>query len=111
MLRSFCDLHKHGTLNSNKIYHQVSTFYVSRSFIITDVLTLNPTRDFSFLDYLLGKGGVQNGGSPWIRTGGLSGVAAWAAISCPHDTCYYDVMGLSVFSSLPLVGFCWTEEG
>ena len=38
-----------------------------------------------------------------------SGVAARAAISCPYDTHLYDVMGLSAFSSLPLVGFCWTE--
>ena len=42
------------------------------------------------------------------------GVAAWAAISCPYeayDTRFYDVMGLSAFSSLLLVGFCWTGEG
>ena len=40
-----------------------------------------------------------------------SGVAARAAISCPYDTPFYDVIGLSAFSSLPLVGFCLTEEG
>ena len=33
-------------------------------------------------------------------------VAAWAAISCPYDTRFYDIIGLSTFSSLPLVGFC-----
>ena len=40
-----------------------------------------------------------------------SGVAAWAAISCPYDTCFYDVVGRSTFSSLPLVEFCWTVDG
>ena len=36
------------------------------------------------------------------------GVAARAAISFPYETHFYDVIGLSAFSSLPLVGFCWT---
>ena len=40
-----------------------------------------------------------------------SGVATWAVISWPCDTRFYDVMGLNAFSSLPLVGFCWTEKG
>ena len=40
-----------------------------------------------------------------------SGVAAWAAISFPYETHFYDVIGLSAFSSLPLVGFCWTVDG
>ena len=40
-----------------------------------------------------------------------SGVAARAAISCPYDTRFYDVIGLSAFSSLRLVGFCWTVDG
>ena len=60
---------------------------------------------------------------PWIRTGDLShhnalstpgtplGVAAQAAISCPYDTHLYEVIGLSAFTSLPLVGFCWIGEG
>ena len=29
----------------------------------------------------------------------------------PYETRFYDVMGLSAFSSLPLVGFCWTVDG
>ena len=40
-----------------------------------------------------------------------SGVAARATILYPYDTRFYDVMGLSAFSSFPLIGFCWTEEG
>ena len=36
-----------------------------------------------------------------------SGVATRAAILCPYDTHFYDVMGLSAFFSLLLVGFCW----
>ena len=40
-----------------------------------------------------------------------SGFAAWAAILCPYDTRFYDVIGLSAFSSLPLVGFCWIVDG
>ena len=39
------------------------------------------------------------------------GVAAQAAISFPYETCFYDVSRLSVFSSLPLVGFGWTMDG
>ena len=39
------------------------------------------------------------------------GVAARAAISFPYETRFYDVIGLSAFSSLPLVGFCWTVDG
>ena len=39
------------------------------------------------------------------------GVAARAAISFPYETHFYDVIGLSTFSSLPLVGFCWTVDG
>ena len=39
------------------------------------------------------------------------GVAARAAISCPYDARIYDVIGLSTFSSFPLVGFCWTVDG
>ena len=39
------------------------------------------------------------------------GVAARAALSCPYDTRLYDVIELSPFSSLPLVGFCWTVGG
>ena len=57
---------------------------------------------------------------PWIRTGGLSHHNALSTpgmplgCHCPgrfYDTRFFDVMGLSAFSSLPLVGFCWTEEG
>ena len=40
-----------------------------------------------------------------------SGVAARAAISFPYETRFYDVIGLSAFSSLPHVGFCWTVDG
>ena len=84
----------------------------------------NSHKDFSFLDYLPGKGGSKNGGSPQDTNQRVSrttmhcpslachsGIAAWAAILCPYDTCFYGVMGLSIFSSLPLIGFCWTEEG
>ena len=87
-----------------------------------ETLTLTPTRDFSFLDSE--RNGSKNGGSPPGERPGVSrttmhspplarhlGVAAWAVISCPYDTRFYDVMGLSAFSSLPLVGFCWTGEG
>ena len=42
---------------------------------------------------------------PWHTT---YGVAARAVILCPYDTCFYDIIGLWAFSSLPLVGFCWT---
>ena len=38
------------------------------------------------------------------------GVASRAAILFPYKTPFYDVMGLSAFSSLPLVGFCWTVD-
>ena len=40
-----------------------------------------------------------------------SGVAAWVAISYPFETRFYEVIGLSEFSLLPLVGFCWPGEG
>ena len=41
-----------------------------------------------------------------------SGVAAQASISFPYETGpFYDVIRLSAFSSLSLVGFCRTEEG
>ena len=40
-----------------------------------------------------------------------SDVAAQAAISCPYETPFCDVIGLSAFSSLPLIGFCWTAKG
>ena len=36
-----------------------------------------------------------------------SGVSAWAAILFPYETRCYDVIILSAFSSLPLVGL-WT---
>ena len=88
------------------------------------LLTLTPTRDFSFPGYLLGKGGVQKWGFPPGYELGVSrttmhcpllalhsGVADWAAILCPYDTSFYEVMGLSAFSSLLLVGFCWAKEG
>ena len=39
------------------------------------------------------------------------GVAAQAAISCLYDARFYDLIGFSAFSSLPLVGFCWTVDG
>ena len=87
-------------------------------------LTLTPSPPFSFLDYLLGKGGVKKWGFPMGFEPGTprttmhcspmarhSGVAARAAISFPYETRFYDVIGLSAFSSLPLVGFCWTVDG
>ena len=87
-------------------------------------LTLTPSPPFSFLDYLLGKGGVKKWGFPLGSEPGTSrttmhcspmarhsGVAARAAISFPYETRFYDVIGLSAFSSLPLVGFCWTVDG
>ena len=37
--------------------------------------------------------------------------ATRVAISFPYETRFYDVIGLSAFSSLPLVGFCWTVDG
>ena len=91
---------------------------------MTLALTLTPTRDFSFVDLSPRKErGPKMGFPPGYEPGGLSHhnalstparhsgvVAARAAISCPYDTCFYDVMGLNAFSSLPLVGFCWTEE-
>ena len=40
-----------------------------------------------------------------------SGVAARAAISCPSKSPFYDVIRLGTFSSLLLVGFCWTGGG
>ena len=89
----------------------------------TYYLTLTPSPPFSFLAYLLGKGGVKKRGfplgfepatprttmhcSPMARH---PGVAARAAISFPYETRFYDVIGLSAFSSLPLVGFCWTVD-
>ena len=60
------------------------------------------------------------GVASWIKTDGLLhhnalstpgtpiGVAAKAVILCSYDTRFYDVIKLSTFSSLPLVGFCWT---
>ena len=60
---------------------------------------------------LLGKGvlpgyepGVSRTTMNWPPLAPHSGVAAWAAILCPYDTHFYDVMGLCAFSSLPLVG-------
>ena len=51
---------------------------------------------------------------PFRRTGLMpctpiarhSGVAARAAISFPYEALFYDVIGLSAFSWLPLVAFC-----
>ena len=87
-------------------------------------LTLTPSPPFSFLAYLLGKGGVKKWGFPLGFEPGTPrttmhcspmarhpGVAARAAISFPYETRFYDVIGLSAFSSLPLVGFCWTVDG
>ena len=87
-------------------------------------LTLTPSPPFSFLAYLLGKGGVKKWGFPLgfepgtprttmhcSPTARHPGVAARAAISFPYETRFYDVIGLSAFSSLPLVGFCWTVDG
>ena len=39
------------------------------------------------------------------------GIAASVAILFTNETSFYDVMGLSEISSLPLVGFCWTVDG
>ena len=88
------------------------------------LITLTPTPPFSFLDYLLGKGGVKKWGFPLGFEPGTPhttmhclpmarhpGVTARAAISFPYETRFYDVIGLSAFSSLPLVGFCWTVDG
>ena len=33
------------------------------------------------------------------------------AILCPYETRFYDVIGLSTFSSLPFVILCWTVDG
>ena len=88
------------------------------------LLTLTPSPPFSFLAYLLGKGGVKKWGFPLGFEPGTPrttmhcspmarhpGVAARGAISFPYETRFYDVIGLSAFSSLPLVGFCWTVDG
>ena len=86
-------------------------------------LTLTATPPFSFLDYLLGKGGVKQWGFPLGFEPGTSrttmhcspmarhsGVAALAAISFPYETYFYDVIGLNVFSHFPLLDFVglWT---
>ena len=52
--------------------------------------------------------GPKMGFSPMARH---LGVAAHAAILSPYETRFYDVIGLTTFSSLPLVGFCWTGDG
>ena len=39
-----------------------------------------------------------------------SGAAGCVVISFPYEMPFYEVIGLCVFSSLPLVGFCWTGE-
>ena len=39
------------------------------------------------------------------------GVAARAAISFIYETPFFDVIGLSAFPSLSLVGFCRTMDG
>ena len=83
------------------------------------LITLTPSPPFSFLAYLLGKGGSKKWGFPLGFKPGTPrttihcspmarhpGVAAQAAISFPYETRFYDVIGLSAFSSLPLVGFC-----
>ena len=80
-------------------------------------LALTPSPPFSFLAYLLGKGGVKKWGFPLGFEPGTPrttmhcspmarhpGVAARAAILFPYETRFYDVIGLSAFSSLPLVG-------
>ena len=54
---------------------------------------------------LNGGGGLWHHSPPMARH---SGVATWAAILCPYETCFYDIIGLNIFSSHPLVGFCWT---
>ena len=73
-------------------------------------LTLTPSPPFSFLAYLLGKGGVKKWGFPLGFEPGAPrttmhcspmarhpGVAARAAISFPYETRFYDVIGLSAF--------------
>ena len=86
-----------------------------------EALCLNPNSlaPFSFLAYLLGKGGVKKWGFPLGFEPGTPcttmhcspmarhpGVAARAAISFPYETRFYGAC-----SSLPLVGFCWTVDG
>ena len=55
--------------------------------------------------------GLSRTTMPFPPLASHSGVAARAAISCPFDTRFYDVTGLSAFSSLPLIGFFWTDKG
>ena len=91
---------------------------------IDDLLNPNSHAPF-FVSRLsrLRKGSKNGGSPPGFRTGGLPhqmhcapmarhpGVAARATISFPYETRFYDVIGLSAFSSLLLVGFCWTVDG
>ena len=63
----------------------------------------------------------KKGGSPGIRTRELShhrhcpprarhsDVAAWAAILCPYEAPFYDVIGISAFSWLLRVAFGWVR--
>ena len=99
--------------------HQLQTYIdiVNHWFFENDsILTLTPSPPFSFLAYLLGKGGVKKWGFPLGFEPGTPrttmhcspmarhpGVAARAAISFPYETRFYDVIELSAFSSPP----CW----
>ena len=82
-------------------------------------LTRSPTPAFPE-----GEGSKNGGYSPDTNGGGVfcttmhyppmahhSGVAVGTSLSCAYDTHFYDVIGLPAFSSLPLVGFCWTADG
>ena len=106
------------------IYQKVIYVLMLSEWVNHLLLTLTPSPPFSFLAYLLGKGGVKKWGFPLGFEPGTPrttmhcspmarhpGVAARAAISFPYETRFYDVIGLSAFSSLPLVGFCWTVDG
>ena len=101
-----------------KLRELLSLFFVTVSFDKI-VLGFNPNSltPFPFLDYLLGEGRIQNevplGFKPRDSRTIMHcppmarhlGVATRAAISFPYETHFYDVSGLSTFSSLYLVGF------
>ena len=112
--------------NDSPLVRELKLAVGARAMLITNVdvsdgLTLTPSPPFSFLAYLLGKGGVKKWGFPLGFEPGTprttmhfspmarhSGVAARAAISFPYETRFYDVMGL--FLHFPLLDFVglWT---
>ena len=105
-------------------YKLVKVNFIGHHQIFWNVIIVNPNFHALFISRLLRKGDVQKWRFPCGFKPGVScttmhcpplarhlGVAVQTAISCPCETCFYDVIRFSTFSLLSFVGFCWTLDG